>query len=33
MKRFPIVIISGSLGHFTIPGDFMPLVLETAGPP
>lgn len=30
LQQFPVVIVSGSLGHFTIPGDFVPLVLETA---
>ncbi len=30
MTQSPIVTISGSLGHFSIPADFMPLVLETA---
>lgn len=33
MLKNPIVFISGSLGHFSIPGDFMPLVLETAPQP
>lgn len=30
LRKFPIVIVSGSLGHFSIPPDYIPRVLETA---
>ncbi len=30
LTQFPVVIVSGSLGHFSIPPDYLPLVLETA---